>query len=143
MDRFGWTFRAEPNKKHILLVRLWNPPANDPEARRAGQCGLDVRIAAVAANPRANDSEQKPTTEGNQLATGGNQLATGGKAAEMPPMKSIGSIGPDKPDGTFREVRFEIPAELIGDKDHLAVRFFRQRDRVPGLVGEVRLLREP
>jgi hypothetical protein len=136
MDRFGWTFRAEPNKKHILLVRLWNPPANDPEARRAGQCGLDVRIAAVAASPRANDSEQKPTTEGNQIATGG-------KAAEMPPMKSIGTIGPAKPDGTFREIRFEIPAELIGDKDHLAVRFFRHRDRVPGLVGEVRLLREP
>jgi DUF1680 family protein len=133
MDRFGWTLEAEPGKNHVLLVRLWDPPANDPEARRATQCGLDVRVAAVVPNPGS-------ATSGGAGGTQGNQLDTGGKAGVLPPLESIGTIGPAEAGGCFREVRFDIPAEMLAGKRHLAVRFFRQRDRVPGLVGEVRLI---
>jgi hypothetical protein len=82
---------------------------------------LEVRFAAADPSPGS-------TTSGGATGTQGNQLDSGGKSAALPPMKSIGTIGPAEAGGSFREERFDIPAAMLAGRRHLAVRFFRQRD---------------
>jgi DUF1680 family protein len=136
MDRFGWTLSVEPGKAQTLRVRLWSPPAGDPEARRATACGLEVRVAAIkAAALQADGAKQAGSTEGNQFAAA--------QAAQaLPPLTTLGAIGPAPAEGAYREVTFAIPAALVADKDRLIVRFVRQKDKAPGLVGEVRIIRD-
>lgn len=137
MDRFGWTLAVEPDRAQTLLVRLWSPAADDPEARRATHCGLEVRVAAVKAAQAAGAGHARA-----EAGTEGNQFAVDAKAQALPPLTRLGEIGPAAADGTFREVVFPIPPALVAGQDRLIVRIFRQKDRVPGLVGEVRVLRE-
>lgn len=133
MDRFGWTLAVKPGKHQTLHVRLWSPPAGDPEARRATVCGLEVRVAAAkAASEKKGGAKADDDTEGNQFAA-----ATAAQA--LPALTTLGAIGPAPADGSYREVTFAIPAALVADKDLLSVRFVRQKDKVPGLVGEVRV----
>jgi DUF1680 family protein len=135
-DRFGWTLMVAPAIKQSLLVRLWSPPEQDPDARRATACGLEVRVAATKAETTHTNPQQPETT------TEGNQLATDQQAKTLPPTTTLGIIGPAAADGSFREVSFPIPASLIADKDRLIVRIVRQGGKTAGLVSEVRILCE-
>ncbi len=137
MDRFGWTLAVEPDREQTLLVRLWSPDAKDPEARRAATCGLEVRVAAVKAEAASGPGGAK-----TEAGTEGNQFAAAQKAAALPPLTTLGTIGPAAPDGAWREVALPIPAAMVAGKDRLVVRFFRQKDKVPGLVGEVRVMKK-
>lgn len=136
-DRFGWTLAVEPGKPQTLLVRLWSPPANDPDARRATACGLEVRVAAVKSETASEKGLEKA-----ESTTEGNQLATGAKARVLPPTTTLGTIGTANADGTFRDVHFPIPPTLIAGTDGLIVRLVRQGGKVGGLVAEVRVLRD-
>lgn len=138
MDRFGWTLNLEPGRPQILRVRLWSPAADDPEARRATSCGLEVKVAGLKSAPVDAAKDGKSPTE-----TEGNQFASAGKAAALPPLTSLGTIGRAPADGTYRDVEFPLPESLTTGNDLLLVRFVRQKDKVPGLVGEVRVLRSP
>ncbi len=135
-DRFGWTLAVEPDKAQTLLIRLWSPPAGDPDAHRGPRCGFEVQAASVKAE--AADAKEAQETE---AATPGNQLDVGAKAKALPPLTTLGDIGPAKADGTFRDVAFPIPAPLVAGKDRLVVRLVRQRGKVGGLVAEARVLR--
>lgn len=134
---FGWTLVVELGKPQTLLVRLWSPPASDPDAQRATNCGLDVRVAAVKSENAGEGSQEE-----GEVMTDGNQLATGKQASALPPTSSLGAIGPVTADGTFRDMRFSIPAALIADKDHLIVRLVRKGGKTAGMVAEVRVLRD-
>jgi hypothetical protein len=135
-DRFGWTLAVEPGKPQHLLVRLWSPPASDPDARRATNCGFEV--LAVGTKSSASGKTQD-RTEGTTL---GNQLDTGAKAKTLPPLTKLGTIGSAKADGAFRAVTFTIPPALVAEHDRLVVRIVRQKGKVGGLVAEARVLRD-
>jgi DUF1680 family protein len=135
-DRFGWTLAVEPDKPQTLLVRLWSPPANDPDARRATNCGFEVCVAGAKTEAAvAKDTGKTDTTLGNQLDTGA-------QAAALPPLTKLGGIGPAQANGSFHDVSFPIPASLVAGKDRLIVRLIRQKGKVGGLVGEIRVLRQ-
>lgn len=134
-DRFGWTLAVEPGKTQTLLVRLWSPPASDPEARRATNCGFEVLAVGMRSSARGKTQDKTEAT------TQGNQLDTGAKAKALPALTKLGTIGPLKADGAFRDVKFTVPASLIADHDRLVVRLVRQRGKVGGLVAEMRVLR--
>ncbi len=135
-DRFGWTLALERGKPQLLLIRLWSPPADDPDARRATNCGLEVQVAGVKAMPNSKDAGKDETT------TQGNQLDTGAKAKAIPALTKLGTIGPAKADGTFRDVTFPIPAALAAGNDLLIVRIVRQGGKVGGLVAEARVMKD-
>lgn len=135
-DRFGWTLAVEPGKPQALLVRLWSPMDSDPDARRATDCGLEVLVGEVKAIKNANESSSGETT------TQGNQLDTGAKAKVLPVLTRLGTIGPAKADGAFRDVTFTIPASFVTARDRLLVRLVRQDGKSAGLVAEVRVLRD-
>lgn len=136
-DRFGWTLAVEPGKPQTLLVRLWSPPATDPDARRATNCGFDVLAAGVA-----SDAANAQGPEETETTTQGNQLDTGVRAKPLPPLATLGTIGPSMADGTFRDVSFPIPAGLTANKDRLIVRLVRQKGKTGGMVAELRVLRD-
>jgi hypothetical protein len=132
-DRFSWNLAVEPGKPHTLLVRLWSPPADDLEARRATDCSLEVRVSQAApAAPTGGTTA--PVTEGNQLATGPGIQA---RSSTL-----LGVIGPAPADGTFRDVTFPLPAVLVANQEQLTVTFVRPPGKVAGLVAEVRVLGE-
>lgn len=138
MGYFGWTLAVEPHKAQRLLVRLWSPSAEDPEAKRATECGLDVRVAAfkeVMSENKDNASKKSNETEGNQFA-----VDAGKKLADR--TQSLGSIGPSPATGSYRDVEFPLSEALIKGNNRLLVRFVRKGGAVPGLVGEVRVIRE-
>ena len=135
-DRFGWTLAVEPGKPQQLLVRLWSPPAGDPDARRATHAGFDVLAVGVQSSDSGKTQAQAEAT------TQGNQLDTGAKAQTLPPLTKLGAIGSTRADGAFRDVTFPIPASLVADADRLMVRIVRQKGQVGGLVAEVRVLRD-
>jgi hypothetical protein len=136
-DRFGWTLAVEPGKPQTLLVRLWSPPASDPDARRATNCGFEVRAVGVKSESAA---VRKP--ENSEATTEGNQLAAGAKARTLPSQTTLGTIGPAKADGTFRNVSLPIPSALIAHSDQLIVRIVRQFGKVGGMVAEVRVVHD-
>ena len=82
------------------------------------------------------------TPDQTETTTQGNQLDTGAKAKTLPALTKLGTIGPAKADGTFRDVTFTIPPALVADHDRLVVRLIRPRGKVGALVAEVRLLRD-
>ena len=138
MGLFGWTLAIEPGKPQRLLVRLWSPSADDPEAKRATECGLDVRVAAfseVASGNKDNGVKKASETDGNQFA-----VDAGKKPADK--TQSLGAIGPAPATGSYRDVEFPLPESLTKGNNKLLVRFVRKGGTVPGLVGEVRVVRE-
>jgi DUF1680 family protein len=135
-DRFGWTLAVEPGKPQTLLVRLWSPPASDPDARRATNCGFEVQAAGVQSSVAGKPQDKAEAT------TQGNQLDTGAKAKVLPALTRLGAIGPAQADGTFRDLMFTIPASLVTAEDRLIVRLVRQDGKSAGMVAEVRVLRD-
>jgi hypothetical protein len=135
-DRFGWTLAVEPGRPQTLLVRLWSPPAGDPDARRATNCGFEVLAVGTKSSASGKTRDKIETT------TQGNQLDTGAKAKALPPLAKLGTIGPTNADGAFRDVALLLPASLLADNDRVVVRLVRPRGRVGALVAEVRVIRD-
>jgi hypothetical protein len=131
-DRFAWTLELAPERPLSVLVRVYDPAASDPEAKRATAGTLEVR-AFPAEVVEKNGEKDEDGTAGNQLIVD--------KAKPSHNGTLLGIIPPATANGTFRDLSFPLPPSLIAGKKRLTVSFHRPKDKIAALVAEVRIVR--
>jgi hypothetical protein len=115
---FSYDMTVVPGKPQTLLVRVWTPPAGDPDECRGTERGMEIRVAPVP--------EGKPPTP-DEVFRASTVIGT------LPAASS--------PLGAFEEFRLPLPQSLAA-APRITVICAPQPKRKMGIVSELRIIQD-